>query len=139
MLGEALIVVILDEASNFSCCWRRFFAGGLVLPSSRSDACAHGAVLLGLPGLMRSMPMPKRSHHTESLERPKKRCGWQRYAVVGADRQGQPKVLKSLSNTVNANISWVVPGHRTQQVTARKVGDGQRIAIPLIGEHELTL
>ena len=61
-------------------------------------------------------------------------------AIVGADDRGSPKSLKARSNTVNAYVSLVVVQRvAAQQVAAREVGDGQRIAIALIGEHELTL
>src|SRR5258708_36830059 len=63
----------------------------------------------GLPGLIRSMPIPRRSHQTESLLRPKKALllakGTPLSLRIG---RGSPKSLKALSKTVNAKHSLVV-------------------------------
>ena len=95
----------------------------------------------GLPGLMRSMPIPSRNHHTESLERPKKAlAAGEGDAVVGADRQRQPKVLKSpFKHGKCVHLLGGAQGVAAQQVAAGEVGDGQRIAVASIGEHELAL
>src|SRR5260370_836907 len=61
------------KSSKRACCCRLFIPGGRVasffsvrcMRSSRPFCC-------GWPGLMRSMAMPRRSHHTESLERLKR-------------------------------------------------------------------
>src|ERR1035438_2671856 len=61
-------------------------------------------------------------------------------AVVGADTTGQPKVLKSaLKHGKSIRFTGALQGVAAQQVAAGEVGDGQRIAISLIRQHELPL
>ena len=59
--------------------------------------------------MMRSMPMPKRSHHTESLERPKKATLAKGAPLSVRIARGKPKSLKARSKTLKANSSLVVP------------------------------
>src|ERR1700723_2796512 len=130
------------KRSNFSCCWRRFFPGGLVasffkvrcMRSWRPFCC-------GLPGLMRSMPIPKRNHHTESLERPKKAEGLAKGMPLSVRiDKGSPKSLKApFKHGKCVHLLGGPQSIAAQQVAAGEVGNGQRIAIALIGEHELAL
>jgi len=56
------------------------------------------------------MPIPNRSHHTESLLKPKKALALAKGTPLSVRiDKGSPKSLKALSNTVNAYISLVVP------------------------------
>src|ERR1700681_3906406 len=127
------------KRSNFSCCWSRFFAGGLVasffkvrcMRSWRPFCC-------GLPGLMRSMPIPRRSHHTESLLKPKKALRLANGTPLSVRIAKQPEVLKSpFKHGKCVHFLGRLQGIAADQVAARKVGDGERIAIAFVGEHEL--
>src|ERR1700736_6714245 len=61
-------------------------------------------------------------------------------AVVGADTTGQPKVLKSaLKHGKGIRLTGTLQGVAADQIAAGEVGDGQRIAISLIRQHELPL
>jgi len=61
-------------------------------------------------------------------------------AVVGADRQRQPKVFKNpFKHGKCVHLLGCAQGLAAQQIAARRVGDGQRVAVPFIGEHELAL
>src|SRR5258708_33932770 len=54
----------------------------------------------GLPGLIRSMPIPRRSHQTESLLRPKKPLLLAKGTPVALRiGRGTPKPLKALPTT----------------------------------------
>src|ERR1700730_7520577 len=61
-------------------------------------------------------------------------------SVIGANRPREPKVLK---NTLKDRKSEHGLGSgeclAAQQVAAGKVGDGQRVAVASISEHELAL
>src|ERR1700733_13123444 len=60
--------------------------------------------------------------------------------IVGADPRGQPKVLKSpLKHGKSVHLPGALEGVAAQQVAAREVGDGQRVTVAPIGEHELAL
>ena len=85
--------------------------------------------------------MPRRSHQTESLLRPKSALGaGEGHAVVGADRLRQAEVLERALEHGEGETSWVVDqGLAGEQVAAGEVGDGQRIAVAPVGEHELAL
>src|SRR6267142_3959266 len=61
-------------------------------------------------------------------------------AVVGADRTRQAKVLKSpLKHGEGVNLLGGRQGIATDEVARGKVGDGERIAVAPIGQHELAL
>ena len=57
----------------------------------------------GCAGLMRSIPIPRRNHQTESFERPKNEFGLAKGTPLSVRiASGSPKSLKTRSNTVNA-------------------------------------
>jgi hypothetical protein len=53
--------------------------------------------------------------------------------------RGNPSSLKACSKTVKAYISFGGEGLTANQIAAREVCDRERIAVALIGEHELAL
>jgi hypothetical protein len=58
---------------------------------------------------MRSIAIPKRSHHTDNLLKPKKALLLANGVPLSVRiASGKPKSLKARSNTVNAYISLVV-------------------------------
>ena len=71
-LVRALLVVALDEAIELRLLLQEVLRGGLVA-SFFSVRCMRSwrPFCCGLPGLMRSIAIPKRNHHTDSLLRPK--------------------------------------------------------------------
>ena len=62
----------------------------------------------GLPGLIRSMPIPSRSHQTDKRVSPKSELALAKGAPLSVRiALGKPKSLKARSNTVNAYIAFV--------------------------------
>ncbi len=85
--------------------------------------------------------MPRRSHQTESLLKPVEGIGGgERHAVVGADGGGQAEILEdALEDGEGVALLRRRQGLALQQIAAGKVGDGERVAVAAIGEHELAL
>src|SRR5450755_961645 len=90
---------------------------------------------------MRSMAMPRRSHHTESLERLNKALGLANGTPLSERMaSGSPRSASSRSKAVNARFSRVDSERFAQQQEARGVvGDGERIAVAAVAELELAL
>jgi len=62
------------------------------------------------------------------------------HAVVGADGVWRAELLEDiLENSEGAGLPGALQGFAGNQVTAGEVGDGQRIAVAAIGQHELAL
>lgn len=103
------MIVVIDEVIELCLLLEHVLAAGLVA-SFVSVRCMRSCRPLygGLLGLMRSMPIPKRSHHIERLDRPKKAERLAKGTPLSVRiAMGSPKSLKALSKTVNANISRV--------------------------------
>ena len=80
-------------------------------------------------------PQPPHRELAEAKERIRA-CEWD--TVVGADGPGQPVLLED-GLKHRKRIGFLGGGERLagEQVAARKVSDGERIAVAPIGEHEL--
>ncbi len=95
----------------------------------------------GLPGLIRSMPIPSLSRQTDSFERLNSALGEVKgHTVIRPDCLGQP----ILSTHPLRGRDGIDPSSRFQrlhgkQVAAGVVGDGERIAVSAVRQHELTL
>lgn len=89
--------------------------------------------------MMRSILMPRRSHHTDSLDRFKECVGaGERNAVVGADGIGQAEILEgTLEHSESVGLFGGGQAVDGDQISAGIVGDRERIAVALVGEHEL--
>lgn len=58
---------------------------------------------------MRSMPIPKRSHQTDSLDKPNRELGLAKGTPLSVRiAAGSPKSLKMRSNTVKAGLARVL-------------------------------
>jgi hypothetical protein len=91
-------------------------------------------ILLGWPRSMRSMPIPSHSLPTDRRPRPKNTVRLAKGTIVGANRQRQPELLESPSNTPKLySPRGVLQGIATQQIAAGKVGDDQRITVAPVG------
>ena len=90
---------------------------------------------------MRSMVMPSRNHHTESLERLKKTVGRsERDAVIRADRVRQAALLKQALKGPKSQLFTVgFHGFAQQQIARSVIGDGERITVAPVAEQELSL
>ena len=90
---------------------------------------------------MRSIEMPRRSHQTESLDRPNRLLPLGKgNTVVGTNRLRQTAIPKQpLEGRDGQLFAGRLQGLAQQQVTGGMVGDGQRIAVPAVAEFELTL
>src|SRR5256885_6567025 len=87
------------------------------------------------------MAIPRRSHHTDSLLKPKEGAGaGEGHTVVAADGARQAVVLEgSLKDTEGEVLAGALQAFAAQQVARGEVRDGQGITVAMIGEHELTL
>src|SRR6516164_458946 len=97
------------KSSKRACCCRLFIPGGRVA-SFFSVKCMRSwrPFCCGWPGLMRSMAMPSRSHHTESLERLKRPFGLANGTPLSdLIAWGRPRSWKSCSKAVMARFSRV--------------------------------
>src|SRR5689334_22315711 len=108
--GERLVWPFgIEFLNKRACCCRLFIPGGRVA-SFFSVRCMRSwrPFCCGWPGLMRSMAMPRRSHHTESLERLKRAFGLANGTPL-SDRiaWGSPRSWKSCSKAVMARFSRV--------------------------------
>jgi hypothetical protein len=113
----SVVVVALDEVIELALLLRKFLAAGLVA-SFFNVRCIRSwrPFCCGLPGLMRSMPIPRRSHYTESLVKPKKAPPLAKGMPLSVRiARGSPKSLKTRSNTVNASTALVV-ANASQQI-----------------------
>src|SRR6266852_5960839 len=88
---------------------------------------------------MRSMLMPRRSHHTESFERLNSPLG-KRNAVVGADGLRQAAFLEKPLKGPESRVFFVrFQSFAKQQKTGSVVGDREGIAVAFVAEQELAL
>src|SRR5256885_6840440 len=87
------------------------------------------------------MAIPRRSHHTDSLLKPKEGAGaGEGHTVVAADGARQAVVLEgSLKDTEGEVLAGALQAFAAQQVARGEVRDGQGIAVAMISEHELAL
>src|ERR1700730_6468408 len=115
------------KSSNLACCWRKFLPAGLVVSSLRVRCMrSWRPFCCGLPGLMRSIAMPSLSHQTN--------------AVIGANGLGQSELLENGLEYAE-RVGFFGGGERLarEDVAAGKVGDGERITVATVGEHEFAL
>src|SRR5437763_12875 len=90
---------------------------------------------------MRSIPMPRRSHHTDSLDRLNKALGLangtplsERMAIgTPRSRNSRSKAVKASSSRVDSSAS-----HMSRKREGL-VGDGERIAVAAVAELEFAL
>src|SRR5450755_1884972 len=96
--------------SHLASCCRKFALAGLVASFFRVRCMrSWRPFCCGLPGLMRSMPIPRRSHQTASLLKLNNAC---------AEAKGTPLSLR---------------------ICAGMIGDGQGVAVAMISQQELAL
>ncbi len=87
---------------------------------------------------MRSMWIPSRSHHGELAQAEQGMRTGEGHAVVGADGFGQAELLECpLEDGEGVQLLGGRQGLTGEQVATGKVGDGERVAIAPVGEHEL--
>jgi hypothetical protein len=99
---RALVVVALDEAIELVLLLQEVVRRRRVV-SFFSVRCMRSwrPFCCGLPGWMRSMPIPSLSHHTERRLRPKKALALAKGTPLSVRiASGNPKSLKTRSNTV---------------------------------------
>lgn len=99
------------------------------------------AVLLGMAGLDTfDMDAKAQPPHRELAQAEERMGTGEGHAVVGTDRQRQAEVFE---RTLEYGKCELLFGGcqclAAQEITAGEVGNGQRIAIAPIGEHEFTL
>lgn len=90
---------------------------------------------------MRSILMPRRSHQTDSFERLNKPLGEAKGTPLsGADCPRQAALFEKPLKRRKCRL-FGIGFHRLaqQQIARRMIGDGQRIAVAFVAEHELTL
>src|SRR5690349_15108381 len=64
----------------------------------------------------------------------------ERHTVVGADRQRETKVLENpLKDGKGVDLLGGLQRLAAQQISAGGIGDGQRITVPAVRQHELAL
>ena len=129
------------KSSKRACCCSRLTAAGRVasffkvrcMRSWRPFCC-------GWPGLMRSRSMPRRSHQTDKRLSRRGAGAGEGHAVVGADGAGQAELLEGVlehgERRVLAGAGEALAG---EQVATGEVGDGERVAVAMVAEHELGL
>src|SRR6185503_4738152 len=82
--------------------------------------------------------MPRRSHHTDSLLKPNSAQALAKGTPLSVRiALGSPKSLKALEHGKRVAFLRRCQGIAADQVTACEVGDRERIAVALVGEHEL--
>src|ERR1039457_6246867 len=85
--------------SNLACCCRKFRLAGLVASFFRWRCMRSWRPFCwGWPGLMRSIPIPRRSHHTASLLKLNNAC---------AEANGTPLSLRMLAGRVEQAVGKV--------------------------------
>src|ERR1700680_1455696 len=97
------------------------------------------AVLLRMSGLdaldTDSQAQPPDRELREAEERVRARKG---HAVIGANRQGKPKVLENpLKHRKCVALLGCRQSITADQIAAHRVGDRERVTIALVGELEL--
>ena len=89
---------------------------------------------------MRSMAMPRRSHHGEARQAEHRVSAGEGHTVVRPDRQRKAAVPEdALEHGESKGLLRGGQGLTAQQVAARGIGDRQRIAVSTISQHELAL
>src|SRR3954469_15932022 len=87
---------------------------------------------------MRSIAMPRRSPHTESLEIEQASGTGEGHAVVGADRERQASLTEqSFGGRAGEGFAGRLQSFAQEQETRGMVCDGQRVAVPPVAELEL--
>src|SRR5947209_15623722 len=95
----------------------------------------------GWPGLMRSMPIPSRSHHTESFERLNKALGLAKGTPL-SERMPKRQAAFPEQPLERSNCRLFARGIERlaqQQVTRGMIGDRQRITVAAVAQLELAL
>src|ERR1700680_1313759 len=113
--------------------------GGFLL--ERQMHALMPAVLLRMAGLDALDADTQAQPPDRELGQSEERVGTGKGApVIGANRSGQPEVLKSaLKDGKGVHRQGAREPLTADEVTAREVGDGERKAVASIGEHELAL
>src|SRR5215831_14961089 len=139
--GRSLLKTSIN-LSNLACCCRKFAAAGLVASFFRVRCMRSWRPFCwGCPGFIRSMAMPKRSHHTASLLRLNKACAeGEGHAIVAADVRRQAALFKKSLKHRKSKV-FFGGGERLadQQIPAGMIGDRQRVAVMMIPQQELAL
>ena len=130
------------KSSKRSCCCRKLNAAGLVVSVLEREMHAFmTAVLLRLTGLdaldADAQAQPPDGEPGQAEQRPG--CG-ERRAVVGADRGRQAEVLEGALEDGEGELRLGrLEAFAGEQVAGAVIGDGQRVAVLLVAEHELAL
>src|SRR6266851_8486109 len=95
----------------------------------------------GWPGLMRSMPMPRRSHQTASLLKLNKAWAEAKGTPLSLRMlEGRPRSLKCLFKHGTSVVFFGGGKSLTgEEITAGMIGDRQRVAVFMIARQELAL
>lgn len=127
------------KSSKRACCCRKLAPAGLVVSSFKAGCMrSWRPFCCGLPGLIRSMSMPSLSHHTDNRERLNSALGLAKGTPLSVlIARGKPN--SALEHGESVNLLGGVKRLTGQEVAAGEIGDRQRIAVALVGEHELTL
>src|SRR5215831_5234855 len=130
------------KSSNLACCWR------MLAPAGRVASCLRVRCMRswrpfcwGWPGLMRSMEMPRRNHQTESLERLNRPLGEAKGTpVVRANGARQAALSEEALKGRKGGLFRIgFHGLTQQQITGGMIGDGERVAVAFVPQHELAL
>src|SRR6202790_4508678 len=128
--------------SNLACCCRKLALAGLVASFLRVRCMRSWRPFCwGWPGLMRSMPIPRRSHQTASLLKLNNACAEAKGTPLSLRMwAGRPTLFKK---ALKDSKSVVFFGGRErlagQQISAGMIGDGQGVAVAMISQQELAL
>src|SRR5690242_7062790 len=126
--------------SNLTCCCRKLQAAGLVA-SCFKVRCMRSwrPFCWGWPGLMRlDGDAETQPPHGELAQPEQGLTAGERYAVVGANSLGHAEVAEHALEDCE-RIAFLGAGQRlaAEQEAGGEVGNGQRVAVATIGEHEL--
>src|SRR4051812_336432 len=87
---------------------------------------------------MRSIRIPRRSHHTDSLLRPYRALAEENGMPLSVRiAAGNPNSWNARSNPITAVSASVEERVAGQEVSAREIGDGERIAVLPVRQSEL--
>src|SRR6185437_609829 len=141
-LVRPLVVVAGDEVIELGLLLKEVFAGGLGGLELQGQMHAFVAPILlrvaGLDALDLDAEAEPPDRELGEIEQGVGTGEWD--AVVGADGLGQAELLEGGLEHLE-RIGFLGAGERlaSDQVAAGEVGDGQRIAIAAVSEHELAL
>src|SRR5215217_1972010 len=139
---RALVVVALDEVIEFGLLLQEVFAGGLgSLELQRQMHAFMPAVLLWVARLdALDLDAESEPPDGELGQIEEGICTGERNAIIGANGLGQSELFEN-GLKHGESVDLLGGGERlaSEDIAAGEVGDGQRVTVAAVGEHELAL